>query len=438
MAKSGIRVAVVGGGSSYTPELIDGFLQHRDIPVERITLLDVPAGKEKLSIVHALAQRMMKRAGLDIQVEATLDRAAAFQGVDFVCTQYRVGGLRARARDEAIPLRYDCLGQETIGAGGFAKGLRTVPVALDIARDIQRLSPDAWLLNFTNPAGMVTEALLNYGGVKTIGLCNAPIGLQRGIAHALGVDMDRIGMDFFGLNHLSFARHVYLDGEDITDRVLGLSEEADEGARPANIPAAQWGESLMRAVRMFPNGYLRYYWMTDEMIKHQKEAVEAGRGTRATQVMAIEAELFKRYQDPELAEKPPELMKRGGAYYSEVAVSLIHALALNKPREMVVNVQNGCTLPDLPPEASVEVSCLVDGRGARPLYQGPMPLSVRGLVQQVKAYEQLTIQAAMTGNQDTALMALANNPVVPSVGVAETLLQDILRENRAELPNFKG
>jgi 6-phospho-beta-glucosidase len=436
MAQTGIRVAVVGGGSSYTPELIDGFLQHRDIPVESITLLDVPEGKEKLSIVHGLAERMLKRAGLDVRVTATLDREEAFAGVDFVCTQYRVGGLRARARDEAIPLRYDCLGQETVGAGGFAKGLRTVPVALAIARDLERLAPDAWLLNFTNPAGMVTEALLNHSGIKTIGLCNVPIGIQRGVAHALGVEMDRIGMDFFGLNHLSFARRIYLDGNDVTDRVLGLTADQVEGGRPANIPATEWGESLIRAVHMFPNSYLRYYWMTDEMVKHQKELLEAGRGTRATQVMAIEAELFKKYQDPDLAEKPPELMKRGGAYYSEVAVSLIHALALNKPREMVVNVRNGSTLPDLPTEAAVEVSCLVDGRGARPLYQGPMPLEVRGLIQKVKAYEQLTIRAAITGSRETALMALVNNPVVPSVGVAERLLADILRENRAELPNF--
>jgi 6-phospho-beta-glucosidase len=438
MAKTGIRVAVVGGGSSYTPELIDGFLVHRDIPVESITLLDVPEGKEKLAIVHGLAQRMVKRAGLDMRLEATLDRTAAFSGVDFVCTQYRVGGLRARARDEAIPLRYDCLGQETVGAGGFAKGLRTIPVALEIARDLERLAPDAWLLNFTNPAGMVTEALLNHSGVKTIGLCNVPIGIQRGVAAALGVDTDRIGMDFFGLNHLSFARHIYLDGKDITEQVLGLTTEDPDTARPANIPAVEWGEALIRAVRMFPNSYLRYYWRTDEMVRHQKEALEAGHGTRATQVMAIEAELFKRYQDPDLAEKPPELMRRGGAYYSEVAVNLIHALALNQPREMVVNVRNGCTLPDLPADAAVEVSCLVDGRGARPLYQGPMPLAVRGLIQQVKAYEQLTIEAAITGNRDTALMALVNNPVVPSVGVAERLLADILRENRAELPAFSA
>lgn len=436
MASTGIRVAVVGGGSSYTPELIDGFLQHRDIPVEKITLLDVPEGKEKLSIVHALAQRMVKHAGLNIRIDATLDRDEAFSGVDFVCTQYRVGGLRARARDEAIPLRYDCLGQETVGAGGFAKGLRTVPVALDIARDIERLSPDAWLLNFTNPAGMVTQALQNHSGVRTIGLCNVPIGIQRGVAKALNVDPERIGMDFFGLNHLSFARKIYLDGQDVTEQVLGLTE-ANREASPANIPATQWGESLMRALRMFPNSYLRYYWMTDNAIQHQKESVEAGNGTRATQVMAIEAELFKKYRDPSLKEKPPELMKRGGAYYSDVAVSLIHALALNQPREMVVNVRNGHTLPDLHPNASVEVSCLVDGRGARSLYQGAMPTSVRGLIQQVKAYEDLTIEAAITGNKDTALMALANNPVVPSVGKAEKLLKDILKENASELTRFR-
>ena len=435
MAKSGIRIAVVGGGSSYTPELVDGLLARRDLPVERITLLDVAMGQEKLATVHALSHRMAERAGRDIRIEATLDREAALTGADFVCTQYRVGGLAARARDESIPLRYGALGQETVGAGGFAKGLRTVPVAVEIAETIARVAPDAWLLNFTNPSGMVTEALLNHSAVRTIGLCNVPIGIHRGVARFLGVSEDRVRMDFFGLNHLSFARRFFVDGRDVTAEVLGLAGTGDAG-RPANIPAGEWGETLIRGLGMYPNSYLRYYWMTDEMVRKEQESVASGRGTRADRVMAIERELFARYADPSLAEKPPELMKRGGAYYSDVAVTLMESLALNRPREMVVNVRNGRALPDLPPEASVEVSCLVDGSGARPLDQGPMPLTVRGLIQQVKAYEELTIEAALTGSRSTALLALLANPVGPREPEATKLLDDILNENRDWLPRF--
>jgi 6-phospho-beta-glucosidase len=242
-------------------------------------------------------------------------------------------------------------------------------------------------------------------------------------------------MDFFGLNHLSFARRFFLDGRDVTAEVLGLVSSGD-GGRPANIPAREWASSLIRGLGMYPNSYLRYYWMTTEMVREEERAVAAGEGTRADRVMAIERELFQRYADPTLAEKPPELMKRGGAYYSDVAVTLIEALALNRPREMVVNVRNGHTLPDLPVEASVEVSCLVDGTGARPLYQGPMPPAVRGLIQQVKAYEQLTIEAALSGNRDTALLALLTNPVGPREPEAERLLGDILKENQEWLPRF--
>ncbi len=433
--KSGSRVVVIGGGSSYTPELIDGFLNHYDeMPVEKIVLVDIPEGQEKMRIVAELGRRMIEKRGIEIHLETTMDRKAALKEADFVCNQFRVGGLKARARDESIPMRYGAIGQETVGAGGFAKALRTIPVALEIARDLEEIAPSAWILNFTNPASMVTQALLNYTSIRTIGLCNVPISIQMAVAHAFGVNAKDVGMDFFGLNHLSFARRIFVQGKDVTEAVLHA--ESDEGGDMANIPQKEWGKDILSAIQMLPNSYLRYYWFTDEMFRHQQEDLDAGKGTRAIQVMALEAELFKKYQNPDLHEKPPELMKRGGAYYSEVAVSVMSSIYANHPREMVVNLRNGHTLPELGEHASIEVSAIIDGQGARPIYSGPMPATVRGLIQQVKAYEDLAVAAAVTGDRDTAFAALLNNPLVPSAEVALKILGDILRENAAYLPQF--
>lgn len=434
--RTGARITVIGGGSSYTPELVDGILNHYDeMPVEQITLVDIPDGAEKMRIVADLSRRMIEQRGRKITLDTTLDRRSALKERDFVCNQFRVGGLKARARDESIPMRYGAIGQETVGAGGFAKALRTIPVVLDIARDLEELNSSAWLLNFTNPAGMVTQALLNHSDVSAIGLCNVPINMQMGIAEAFGVQPEDVGMDFFGLNHLSFARRIFIKGRDVTQRVL--REAADGSQTMANIPAQEWGDDLLAAVNMLPNSYLRYYWFADEMYRHQTADLDAGKGTRAIRVMAIEAELFKTYQNPALKEKPPELQKRGGAYYSEVAVSVMSSIYANYPREMVVNIRNGHALPELPENASVEVSALIDGRGARPLYSGRMPVAVRGLIQQVKAYEDLTVQAAVTGDRAIALAALVSNPLVPSVDVAQKILDDILRENAGYLPQFE-
>lgn len=435
MAKTGIRVSVLGGGSSYTPELVDGLIRRPDMPVERITLQDIPEGRDKLGIVTDFARRLVAHAGLSISIESTLDRVEALQGADFICAQYRVGGLQARARDESIPLRYGAIGQETVGAGGFAKALRTIPVALEIASDIQRICPRAWLLNFTNPAGMITQAILNRTAVRTVGLCNGPTNLRRAVALGLDVDPGRISLEVCGLNHLSFARAIYLDGQDVADQVLAAIIN-DPDAVIAHFPGFEWALPLIRGLKMIPSDYLRYYWMTDWMVARQQDEIQAGKGTRATQVMALEADLFKRYQDPDVKDVPHELMKRGGAFYSEVAVGLMEALVLNRSRDMVLNVRNGSTLPDLGPDAVVEVSCIVDGRGARSLAQGPMPTRIRGLVQHVKAYEDLTINAAVSGDRDEALWALINNPLIPSAQSAERILADILKENAAFLPAF--
>ena len=425
---SGFRVGVIGGGSTYTPELIEGFIKRREeLPVSRITLMDID--QTKLDIVGGLSQRMAKRAGIETEVVLTTDRRQALEGADFVISQLRVGGLEGRARDEGIPLEFNVIGQETTGPGGFAMALRTIPVMLDIAREMETLSPSGWLINFTNPSGLIAEAINRYSRVRVIGLCNAPITLRNRIAALFGVDGERIQMDYLGLNHLSWVRKVYLDGRDITRDVL--AKIMDGGA--ADLPGYAFNKKLLQALRMIPNGYLQYYYHTDKVLEKMQRAEKS----RAEVVMDIEQELLQLYQDPNLKEKPKVLEQRGGAFYSEAAAALISAIVNNKNEVHIVNVPNRGTLQGLPDEAVVEVPALVNRSGARPLVIGEMPLAVRGLVQAVKAYEELTVEAAVTGGREVALLALVAHPLVPTVDVAERLVGRILEANRAYLPQFE-
>jgi 6-phospho-beta-glucosidase len=429
---TGLKLVVLGAGSSYTPELIAGLIRYRvEVPVERLVFVDVAEGAERMRIVRDLAERMLRANGVAMALESTLDRRAALVGADVVFSQIRVGGMKARARDERIPMKYGVLGQETVGPGGFANALRTIPVALSIAHDMEELCPNAWCLNFTNPSGVVTEALLRYSAIRTVGLCNVPINIQNAVAQAVSKDPERVRLEMYGLNHLSFVRRVWLDEADITELVL--SYIAGHQATVANIADLPFSNRLIDAIRLIPNDYLRYYWLMRDMVRRQREDLEAGRGTRAIRVMAVEAELFRKYQDPDLNEPPPELAKRGGAHYSDVAVAVMASLTLGKEREMVVNVLNRGAIDGLPDDASVEVTCRIDTKGAHPQTMGAMDLVARGLVQHVKAYEQLTIQAAVHGDKDAALAALVANPLVPSADVAADLLDDIVMENQSDL-----
>ena len=452
----GYKFVVVGGGSSYTPELVEGLIARRDdLPARELALVDVPAGREKAEVVAALGRRMFGRAGLSTEVTVSLDRRRAIDGADFVISQFRVGGLPARASDERLPLRYDVVGQETTGPGGFANALRTIPVALALAQDIQELAPRAWLMNFTNPAGIVTEAITRHeGGVRVIGLCNVPVSIQRAICKEMNVEPWRVEVDLVGLNHLGWITAVRLDGQDILPVILSLPVVERQFVQ--NIPGVVGLRPLLDALKMLPSPYLQYYYFTRELVAEEKEAVAAGKGTRAEQVMEVEKDLFERYRDPNLAEKPPELAKRGGAYYSEAALDVMVSLAGpgGSRNRHIVNVPNRMAesggeagddpspgvlglatsarrvLPDLPPGAIIETPCLVGPAGPRPIGGGPLPLSIRGLVQQVKAYEELTIEAAVTGDRHKAFLALLSHPLVPGVAVAEGLLGDILEANR--------
>lgn len=432
-----LKIAVIGGGSSYTPELIDGFIKRsQELKVKEIHLVDIEEGKEKLEIVGALAKRMISKAGLDTEVILTLDRRSAIKNADFVLTQFRVGGLKAREKDELIPLKYNCLGQETTGAGGFAKALRTIPVIMDICKDIEELSPNAWLINFTNPAGLVTEAVLRYTNTKVIGLCNVPITMKKTTAKMLNVDENRLKMEIIGLNHLSWARKVYLDGNDITDEVVEMNLDSDM-LNMKNISNLEWNKNFLKSLRMIPSPYLRYYYMTDEMVINEKKDLENGSGSRAQKVMAIEKELFSIYKDEQLDTKPIQLEQRGGAYYSDAAVSLINSIYNNKKEIHTVNIRNNGAITNLADDIVIECDAIVDSTGARAITQGKLENELLGLVSIVKSYELLTAEAATSGDYGKALLALSTHPLIPSIDIAERILNDILRENEKYLPQFK-
>ncbi len=434
----GLKVVTIGGGSSYTPELVEGLIKRYDtLPVRDLWLVDIPEGEEKLNIVGNLAKRMVAKAGVPIDIHLTLDRREALKDADFVTTQIRVGLLKARAKDEHIPLKYGVIGQETNGPGGLFKGLRTIPVILDIAREMNELCPNAWLINFSNPAGMVTEALLRYGEFdKVIGLCNIPIGMRMRVARMLDVEAHRICIDFAGLNHMVFGLNVYLDGENVTERLLALMVgEKTPGLTAKNIPDIEWEPEFIKALGVLPCPYLKYYFQTDEMLREQ-QAVVKEQGTRAEVVQKLEEELFELYKNPDLDTKPPQLEKRGGAYYSDAACSLIDSIFNDRRDIQAVNVRNSGAIASIPAESAVEVNCVITRDGPKPIAVGDLPVPVRGLVQQIKSFERVAAEAAVTGDYHTALLAMTINPLVPSDAIAKRMLDEMLEAHQAYLPQF--
>ncbi len=419
------KVCVIGAGSTYTPELVEGIIDRAGVlPVGELAFVDID--QERLDILGNMARRMFTAAGQNVPVTTTIDRRRGIEGADFVLNQIRVGGQAARIRDEHTGRRHDVVGQETTGPGGFAKALRTIPVVLNIASDIRELSPDAWMVNFTNPAGMVTESLLRFGGVKVMGLCNSPFGMQVAIAHSMGVEPDRVRIDVVGLNHLSWVRTVYLDGKDVTDDVIERVVAEAEGD-------SRWFDPvLIGALRMVPSSYLHYFYHQQSVLKRQRE----GGQSRGEQVWEIERNLLEMYRDQNLCCKPPLLQRRGGAHYSTLAVSLVTAIA-NDTREVhIVDCQNNGALPDLPDDVAVEIAATIDRQGAHSIAAGHLPFSIRGLVQHVKAYEELTIEAAIGGDERVALLALTVNPLVPSFEKAHDLWKEIREANAEYLPQF--
>ena len=429
----GVKLAVVGGGSTYTPELIEGIARRSDrLPVDELVLLDTDP--ERLEVVGGLAGRMLNRLGWGGRLVLSTDTDAAVDGAGFVLIQLRVGGQAARLVDETLPPKFGTIGQETTGAGGFAKALRTVPVVLDIAERVgRRAAPGAWIVDFTNPVGIVTQALLD-GGHRAIGLCNVAIGFQREFAKRYGVEPERVELEHVGLNHLSWERRVLVDGVDRLPEILA-GGGADEIAGWVGSPA-----ELVRLTRSIPSYYLKYYYAFDEVLRRQRDGAES----RAGQVMDIEFELLSMYRNPALDRKPELLEKRGGAFYSEAAAQLIASLHDGRGDVQIVDVRNGPlpgmagprAIPDLPDSAVVEVPARISREGAQVLPQAPLEPGMRGLVQQMKAYEELAIQAATSGSRDVALAALMANPLVAHYSIAAPLLDALLEANRERLPRF--
>ena len=417
-----MKVVVVGGGSTYTPELIEGFAgRSHGFAVDDLVLLDID--RERLDVVGGLARRMLDRAGWAGRLELSTERDTALEGADFVLLQIRVGGQATRLVDETLPLRFGAIGQETTGPGGFAKALRTVPVVLEIAEAADRLAaPGAWIVDFTNPVGIVTQALLD-GGHRALGLCNVAIGLQRWLATRLGVAADRVELEHSGLNHLSWERCVCVDGVDVLPSLIA----ADAAGLAAQVDSS---EARVRALAAIPSYYLTYYDDTAGALLAQRSGT-----SRAEDVMAIEHDLLERYRDPSLAEKPKQLEERGGAFYSEAAVQLIASLHAGTGDVQVVDVRNAGALPGIADDEVVEVPARITRDGAVPLPQAPLHPEMLDLIRRVKAYERLTIRAALSGDRSLALEALTANPLVPG-DVAAPLLDALLEANRALLPRF--
>lgn len=434
----GIKIATIGGGSSYTPELMEGFIKrYEELPIREIWLVDIEAGKEKLAIVGAMAQRMWDASPYDVKIQMTLDREEALKDADFVTTQFRVGLLNARIKDERIPAYYGMIGQETNGPGGMFKAFRTVPIILEIVEDMKRLCPNAWLINFANPSGMVTEAVVRYGKWdRVIGLCNVPVMATMIEPALIGKEPDELIYKFAGLNHFHWHKVTDSHGNDVTMDIIDKMYQEDNGL-PKNIFDVPFYREQLEQMRMIPCGYHRYYYRQEEMLKHALEEYQTV-GTRAQQVKQTEAELFELYKDPELDHKPEQLQQRGGAYYSDAACETIASIYANKNTQIVVSTKNEGAVPDLPADCVVEVTAYVGGQGARNVAFGELPTAEKGWLQVMKAMELLTIEAAVTGDYNTALQAFTINPLVPSGETAKRVMDELFIAHKAYLPNFKS
>ncbi|MBT2485115.1 MULTISPECIES: 6-phospho-beta-glucosidase [unclassified Microbacterium] len=430
-----MKIVVVGGGSTYTPELIDGFARLREtLPLTEIVLVDPHQGRRQL--LAGVARRMLAKQGHPAVVTETDDVAAAAEGAIAVLLQLRVGGQQTRHRDESWPLECGCLGQETTGAGGLAKAVRTVPVVLDIADKVRAVNPDAWIIDFTNPVGIVTRALLSHGH-KAIGLCNVAIGLQRYFSGLLGVPPERIALDHLGLNHLTWERGVRLleVGESATPTMASPRPGTDllpsllVDSGEALAARMRQPVELLRRLEAIPSYYLRYFYQHDAVVEEQ-----LGSPTRAEQVAEMEATLLELYADPAVDEKPALLSNRGGEFYSEAAVHLVASLVSDRGDVQVVNTLNRGTIPFLPDDFVIETPAVITAGGAQPLPQAPVEPRFAGLIAHVAAYEQLALDAAVHGGRDRITDALLAHPLVGQWDLAEKLSDRLIAENAAFLP----
>lgn len=417
------KITIIGAGSSYTPELIEGLVKEKEhLPVDELAFHDI--NEERLRIMTGFCRRYLQHLNQDIRITATTDRREAIEGARFIDVHIRVGGNAQRVLDEKIPLKYGVIGQETTGPGGMMKAFRTIPVMLEIAREVEQYNPDAWIVNYTNPTGLVTEAVTKYTGANIAGLCAGGLLPRWCTSKALGVPEDSVSYDYVGLNHLSFAFNVTVHGRPVTE---------EEFNRIADV--ATWGAvepTLIKKLRLIPNPYLQYYFHTSKKVKQLTEKEY----TRGEEVLMLEEEAFRAYADESCHTKPEALAKRGGGGYSEIAVIVMKAIYTNQEKIVIVNVPNRGAMKGLPDDAVVEIPCVVNAAGIFGLNVPEVPKTVWGIIAAVKNYEQLAVEAAVAGSRDTALMALMAHPLVQDYEIAGPMLDELLEANRMYLPQF--
>lgn len=441
MSREHLKIVTIGGGSSYTPELVEGFIKrYQDLPVKEWWLVDIEEGKEKQEIVGALAKRMIEKAGVPIDLHLTLNRREALKDADFVTTQFRVGLMEARIKDERISLSHGLIGQETNGAGGIFKAFRTINVMKDVIADMRELCPNAWLINFANPAGMVAEAVIkHFGWKKAIGICNNPVNgmIHENALYGLEKFDHTLFYKYAGLNHFHWHRVWDKNGKEITDDIIDeLYSPETRQLHQRRLEENFYQYEQIKNTHLLPNAYLRYYYITDDMLKMELEEYKKHE-TRAEVVKRTEDHLFELYKDPNLNVKPKELENRGGTHYSDAACTVIDSIWNDKRKHMVVSTQNNGAIVDLPYDCIVEVSCIITAHGPEPLNWGSFPTSVRGMVQLQKAMEECVVKAAITGDYATALQAFTINPLIPSGQIARDVLNELLLAHEKHLPQFK-
>ena len=435
MSKKGLKVVTLGGGSSYTPELMEGLiLRYEQMPIDEFWLVDIEEGREKLDIIVALCKRMVEKAGVPMKIFSTLDRREALPGADFVTTQMRIGLLDARIKDERIPLSHGLIGQETNGAGGLFKGFRTIPVILDIVKDIQELCPEAWMLNFTNPAGMVSEAIVRYTDYKkSVGLCNVPIGMAHGYARLLGVEPSRVRIEIQGSNHFIFATDVFVDGKSVFPELLEKYIAENNSVTMNNISAISYSEDFIRGLNALPCPYHNYYFFQKDQLKKQLEEYAEG-NVRGEVVKRLEDELFELYKDPNLNIKPKQLEKRGGALYSDAACNLMASLYNDTGDVQYVNVRNNGAITNLPDDCVVELACVITANGPKPMATGELKPEFAGMIQTIKTFERMAVKAAVEGKRKDAIAALNLNPLIGSDKLAHVVFDELVAAHKKYLP----
>ncbi|MBS4055123.1 MAG: 6-phospho-beta-glucosidase [Thermaerobacter sp.] len=428
-----MKIAIIGGGSAYTPGLIEGLLKIRhEVPWQEVCLMDIDV--RKLEIVGELVAKMLREIDATIKVSTTVDRIEAVRGSAFVLCQIRVGGLAGRVLDEKIPLQFGVIGQETVGPGGFAMALRTLPVMLDLARDIEQHAPEAWLINYANPSGMVAALLAKHCKIKAVSICDVPIGIQYFLAEALKVSPRKVKLDYVGLNHLGWFRRIFAEGKDITPFIHHMVRSVDilpllPSSDGKTIEETKMMLRLYNKLGVIPSPYLQYYYLTRECLAKQKEAAK----TRGEEVQDIEKELLSHFAAVSQGGDVHLWKSRGGAWHSELMVNILSSIHNDKGEEYIVNVINHGCVPGMADDACVEIPCIIDRRGVRPMPVEAPSLDMLGLMQVVAAYEALTVEAALEGNYRKALLALNLNPVVPSLEVAEQILDAYIEAHAGQI-----